>query len=232
MSDLTQLEAALGVQFTNRELLLRALTHRSYLNENTGVSADNERLEFLGDAVLDFLVGAYLFEQFPAKQEGELTTLRAALVKTRTLAGFARRLDLGTHLRLGVGEADSGGRNKNPTLCAAFEAVVGAVYLDQGLHAVRDMVTPLLEPALVQTLDQSLHIDAKSEFQVWAQARYNVTPHYDLVAAVGPDHAKQFTVRVMIGQEEWGAGHGTSKQKAAQQAAAAALARVREVEAP
>ncbi|MCO5187534.1 MAG: ribonuclease III [Anaerolineae bacterium] len=223
MNDLKQLEYSLGVRFNNTELLERALTHRSYLNEHAEISADNERLEFLGDAVLDFLVGAYLFNRFPDKQEGELTTLRAALVKTQTLAGFARQLQIDAHLRLGYGEEESGGRRKNPTLCAAFEAVIGAVYLDQGLETVRGVVTPLLEPALTTILADSLHIDAKSEFQVWAQATYNITPHYNVIAAEGPDHARKFTVQVLVGDTVWGTGSGTSKQKAAQAAAAHAL---------
>ena len=226
MNDLKQLENNLGVRFKNIELLERALTHRSYLNEHAEISADNERLEFLGDAVLDFMVGAYLFNRFPDKQEGELTTLRAALVKTPTLAGFARQLQIDTHLRLGYGEEESGGRNKNPTVCAAFEAVIGALYLDQGLEAVRNVVEPLLEPALDRILADSLHIDAKSEFQVWAQATFNTTPHYDVIAAEGPDHARQFTLQVLVGDEVWGEGSGSSKQKAAQAAAANALTKV------
>lgn len=226
MNDIKQLETNLGVRFNKVELLERALTHRSYLNEHEEVSADNERLEFLGDAVLDFLVGAYLFDRFPDKQEGELTTLRAALVKTQTLAGFARQLQIDAHLRLGYGEEESGGRRKNPTVCAAFEAVIGAVYLDQGLETVRSVVEPLLEPALTAILADSLHIDAKSEFQVWAQATFNTTPHYDVVAAEGPDHARQFTLQVVVGDTVWGTGSGTSKQKAAQAAATNALSKL------
>jgi ribonuclease-3 len=226
MSDLRALEEKLNVDVADYSLLEQALTHRSYLNENPGIALeDNERLEFLGDAVLDFVVGAYLFERFPEMDEGELTALRAALVRTRTLAGFARRVNIGPYLRLGQGEEENGGRDRPPILCAAFEAVVGAIYLDQGLPQVQLFVAPLIEPALAKIREESLHKDAKSEFQVWAQARYNVTPHYRVIASSGPDHAKVFTVQALIGDVIWGEGNGPSKQTAAQAAAAEALDR-------
>lgn len=226
MGDLLVLEARLDVDLTDYALLSRALTHRSYLNENPDEAAqDNERLEFLGDAVLDFIVGAYLYQRFPEMDEGGLTTLRAALVRTETLAGFASLLGIGTCLRLGVGEAESGGRERLPTLCAAFEAVVGAVYLDRGLEAVYPLVERLIEPALEQIMAQSLHKDAKSEFQVWAQGEYNITPHYRVINAEGPDHAKTFTVEVLIEEDVWGVGQGSSKQTAAQAAAEMALSK-------
>jgi ribonuclease III len=156
MDELRELEARLDVDITDYGLLQRALTHRSYLNESgePGLE-DNERLEFLGDAVLDFVVGAYLYARFPEMDEGELTSLRAALVRTRTLAGFARQLELGRSLRLGYGEEESGGRDRTPTLCAAFEAVIGAIYLDQGFDAVQELMERLMEPALQDILDQS-----------------------------------------------------------------------------
>ena len=226
MDDLQSLEQNLDLQFSDRSLLLRALTHRSFLNENPGTALeDNERLEFLGDAVLDFVVGAYLYNRFPEMDEGELTSLRSALVKTKTLASFARQLDIGPYLRLGFGEEENGGRDRSPILCAAFEAVVGAIYLDQGLEKVQHFVAQLADPALVKIRADSLHKDAKSEFQVWAQARYNITPHYEVIASSGPDHAKIFNVQVLIGDEDWGEGSGSSKQTAAQAAAAVALAR-------
>lgn len=224
MEDILALERRLGVSFTDYSLLRRALTHRSYLNENPDAGLlDNERLEFLGDAVLDFIVGAYLYQRFPAMDEGELTALRAALVRTRTLADFARRLGIGQCLRLGVGEEESGGRQRVPTLCAAFEAVVGAIYLDQGLDAVLPLIERLAEPALERIMAQSLHKDAKSEFQVWAQGEFNITPHYEVIREVGPDHQKTFTVQVLLGNAVWGVGQGRSKQEAAQAAARAAL---------
>lgn len=231
MDDLHALESRLGVHFNDYSLLSRALTHRSFLNENPGYALeDNERLEFLGDAVLDFIVGAYLYHHYPEMDEGELTALRAALVRSETLADFARQLDLGRYLRLGYGEAESGGRERMATLCATFEAVIGALYLDQGLEVVEELVQPMIVPALNNILAASLHKDAKSEFQVWAQARFNVTPAYQLAAAEGPDHAKIFTIRVMVGDEVWGVGEGRSKQIAAQAAAAMALERAEEVD--
>ncbi|HIP70973.1 MAG TPA: ribonuclease III, partial [Anaerolineae bacterium] len=135
MNDLSALEENLGVQFQDYSLLTRALTHRSYLNENPGMALeDNERLEFLGDAVLDFVVAAYLYHRFPEMPEGDLTSLRAALVRTTMLARFARQLEIGRFLRLGYGEVENGGRERSPILCAAFEAVIGAIYLDQGVE--------------------------------------------------------------------------------------------------
>lgn len=226
MDNLDILQEKLGFQFQDRSVLMRALTHRSYLNENSDFALeDNERLEFLGDAVLDFLVGAYLYHRFPEMDEGELTSLRAALVRAHTLADFARDWSLGESLLLGFGESESGGRERVPILCATFEAVVGAVYLDQGLEKVKELLEPLLEPTLKMILADQLHKDAKSEFQVWAQAHYAVTPHYKVVATAGPDHAKVFTVSVFVGEDSWGTGEGPSKQTAAQAAARQAMLR-------
>ncbi|MEJ2749315.1 MAG: ribonuclease III [Anaerolineae bacterium] len=232
MDNLKELEARLGLQFKDKSLLLRALTHRSYLNENPGeVLEDNERLEFLGDAVLDFLVGAYLYHRFPEMKEGDLTSLRAALVRTETLADFSRELEVGRFLLLGLGEADSGGRDRTPILCAAFEALTGAIYLDRGLEAVERLTEPLIGPALVTIMDDSLHIDAKSEFQVWAQATFNLTPRYVVVGSSGPDHAKVFTMQARVGDKVWGEGNGRSKQSAAQSAARSALQKIAAYEA-
>lgn len=231
MDDLRQLETQLGLRFNDYSLLSRALTHRSYLNENPeDALEDNERLEFLGDAVLDFVVGAYLYNRYPEMDEGELTALRASLVRTRTLADFARRYDLGRFMRLGYGEAENGGRERKAILCAGFEAVIGAIYLDQGMEPVRRLVEPLIKPTLEQIIAQALHKDAKSEFQVWGQARYNITPHYQVIKAEGPDHAKTFTVAVLLADEVWGEGQGSSKQTAAQAAAAAAMLKAEEIE--
>jgi ribonuclease-3 len=231
MDDIFELEDKLGIKFRDYSLISRALTHRSFLNENPGsILEDNERLEFLGDAVLDFVVGAYLYHQFPEMDEGDLTSLRAALVRTKTLAQFAQAWELGRFLRLGYGEDESGGRERKPILCAAFEAVIGAIYLDQGLESVVALTRPLIEPSLIKIMNDSLHKDAKSEFQVWAQARYNITPRYQVVSTSGPDHAKMFTVQVIIDTQVWGEGSGRSKQAAAQAAATAALAKAEEVD--
>jgi ribonuclease III len=223
-NDLNELEERLQLEFNDKKLLDRALTHRSYLNENPDVTQDNERLEFLGDAVLDFVVGDYLFHQLPDGAEGELTALRAALVRAPTLAKFADELEIGRFLRLGLGEDESGGRQRVPLLCATFEAVVGAIYLDQGLPAAQQFIERLIAPALIEIQTQSLHKDAKSEFQVWAQAQFNITPRYRVSAVSGPDHARRFTVQVLIGDKVWGEGQGSSKQSAAQVAARVALA--------
>jgi ribonuclease-3 len=226
MDDLKQLEERLGLRFNDYSLLTRAVTHRSYLNENPdGSLEDNERLEFLGDAVLDFSVGAYLYHRYPEMKEGELTMLRAALVRTETLAEFARKLSLGDHLRLGYGEAENGGRERPALLCGAFEAIIGAIFLDKGLTSVEMLVHSMIDPALDDILAEATHRDAKSGFQIWAQGRYNITPRYKVIAAEGPDHAKIFTVAVMLEDEIWGEGMGRSKQHAAQEAAAAALER-------
>lgn len=187
---------------------------------------DNERLEFLGDAVLDFIAGAWLFHRFPEMDEGRLTRLRAGLVRTETLAQFAESLDLGDALLLGRGEDESGGRRRASNLCGAFEALVGALFLDQGMNAAQAFAEPLLSPALDDILSRAADKDAKSMLQEWSQAELGVTPVYRTVASEGPDHAKEFTVAVLVGQTECGRGVGHSKQAAAQLAAQQALAAI------
>lgn len=219
-----ELEEKLGFSFRNRTLLIEALTHRSYLNENPeACQSDNERLEFLGDALLDFVAARYLYDRFPQMREGELTTLRAALVRSTTLARFARRLDLGRYLLLGRGEAASGGRERSPLLCAAFEALVGAILLDQGLAVSETFLLHFLEPAVDLITANHLDKDAKSELQELSQGRWRLTPVYRTVAERGPDHAKEFTIEVLIGSRVYGRGTGRNKQAAAQQAAREAL---------
>ncbi len=231
MEDLIEFSEHLGVAFRDFSLLSRALTHRSYLNENPGsVLEDNERLEFLGDAVIDFVVAGYLYHRFPEMDEGELTALRAALVRAETLAQFAQAVDLGHYLRLGLGEEENGGRTRTPLLCATFEAVMGAVYLDQGLETARPLIERTIRPMLEEIRAGQLHKDAKSEFQVWAQARFNKTPRYAVVGSQGPDHDRTFTVRELVGDVSWGEWHGRSKQAAAQAAAAEAMRRAEAVE--
>lgn len=217
-------EAASGLLFRDKTLLQRALTHRSYLNETRFLlQADNERLEFLGDAVLDFIVGEYLYNRFPEMREGMLTNLRAALVREETLATFAQHLDLGSHLMMGRGEAESGGRDRPATLCASFEALVGALYLDQDLEAVKRLLFALVEPALPQFVDIAAYKDAKSRLQEWSQNTFRATPRYQMAQANGPDHDKQFTVHAVIDGHVWGIGYGRSKQVASMAAAANAL---------
>lgn len=186
---------------------------------------DNERLEFLGDAVLDFITGAFLYNRFPEMSEGQLTRLRAALVRTEQLADFAAALGVGEVMRLGRGEAEAGGRARQRLLCATFEAVVGALYLDSGLPTVRGFIEPLLASAAEQVLATQADVDSKSLLQEWAQAELGYTPYYRTVEMAGPDHAKVFTVEVTIGGDAYGSGQGRNKQAAAQAAAAEALRR-------
>ena len=221
--DFSQLQARLGMQFHNPALLEQALTHSSYRNENPECKADNERLEFLGDAVLDLVTARYLYEHHPALHEGELTRLRAALVRTEQLAELARSFELGKALRVGRGEAETGGRARDTLLCCAFEALLGALYLDSGEAAVCAWVEPLLAQQSAIILTSQAHIDSKSELQEWAQANGGATPVYNTIDEQGPDHAKQFTVQVLIAGKPHGTGSGRSKQAAAQAAAQAAL---------
>ncbi len=213
--------------FKNPTLLTHALTHRSYLNEHPEVEPeDNERLEFLGDAVLDFVVANWLFRRHPDFNEGRLTSIRAALVRAEKLSELANQIGLGEHLRLGKGESGSGGRTRQTLLADAFEALIGALYLDQGIRAVQSWLAPLIKDEIETIITAQGDRDAKSALQEWSQALRRITPHYHTVGETGPDHAKQFTVAVFIGEEEVGRGEGPSKQSAAQAAAANALQRL------
>jgi ribonuclease-3 len=224
MADIFEAEKKLNLTFANKALLQRALTHRSYLNENPDYPLeDNERLEFLGDAVLDFVTGEYLYHRFPEMPEGRLTNLRSALVRTETLAHFASNLNLGDYLFLGRGEEESGGRRRPAILCDAFEALIGALYLDSGLEMARQFVYQVIDPALQEILASDIDKDAKSRLQEVAQSHYQLTPTYRTVKEQGPDHAKEFTVEALIGDKIYGRGTGFSKQNAAQAAAQQAL---------
>jgi ribonuclease III len=218
-----EISQQLGLKFNNILLLIRAFTHRSYLNENPDALEDNERLEFLGDAVLDFLVGAWLYNRFPEMPEGYLTRLRSAIVRTDQLAKFAQELELGEYMRLGRGENEGGGREKPGLLCATFEALIGALYLDQGIDVVQKYIAPMLEEAAKQILSAQKDKDPKSLLQEWAQSQGFGTPLYRLVSSHGPDHAKVFEVEVLINNEKYGQGIGHSKQVATKAAAQAAL---------
>ena len=213
----------LGLTFKDPRLLVRALTHRSYLNEHPEALEDNERLEFLGDAVLDFLVGEWLYHRFPEMPEGDLTRLRAALVCRDQLAAFACQIGLQHALLLGHGEAANGGRDRPTTLSATFEALVGALYLDQGLEAVQRFMLPLLEPAIKRILEARLDEDPKSRLQEWAQAQGYRTPTYHILEVRGPDHAREFDIEVRIEGRPYGRGKGPSKREASKAAAADAL---------
>ncbi|MDX2160173.1 MAG: ribonuclease III [bacterium] len=205
-------------------LLVQALTHRSFVNEHENASTgDNERLEFLGDAVIGFLAGEWLFNRYPGMLEGDLTRLRAALVQRESLAALARQARLGEALRMGKGEEANGGRDRDTILCDAFEAVVGALFLDQGMDATRAFVLPRLEKRLETVLSAQSDKDARSLLQEWSQSAYSLIPQYAIVEATGPDHEKVFTVEVTIGAKVAGRGEGRSKQVAAQAAAREAL---------
>jgi len=221
---LNSFQSRLGIRFRRPELLREALTHSSYVNEQpTQFMADNERLEFLGDAVLDFIVADELFRRYPTAREGTLTSMRAAIVRTDSLARASNRIDLGDHLFLGHGEEASGGRHRAANLCAASEAVIGAVYLDQGIEQARALVQKLLGD-LIESLEAPGPRDAKSLLQEQVQARLHLTPVYRTVAQMGPDHAKEFVVEVLVGDRVVGRGTGPSKQAAEQAAAQSALA--------
>ena len=220
-------------EFRDQRLLTRALTHASWANEHDPELApesagsgpgDNERLEFLGDAVLDFVAGAWLFQRFPEFEEGRLTRVRAALVRATSLARFADAAGLPGKLRLGKGEAESG-RTRTNILADAFEALLGALYLDQGTDAVRRFLEPLLEAAMPAILSENLDRDFKTRLQEWSQAYFSVTPRYKLVSTTGPDHARVFTSEVWLGDLLAATGAGQSKQVAEQVAAREAVAR-------
>lgn len=223
-------EKILGIQFNDPGLLTQALTHRSFVNEYDGEEKifDNERMEFLGDAILDVIVADMLFKRFPDVSEGELTQLRAALVKTEALAGLAVKFNLGTYLRIGRGEENSGGRERQNNLCRGFEAVIGAMYLDSDIKTVEEFILPSLSELLDYVLEHNLHIDARSQLQERIQATLSITPSYRVAGADGPDHAKEFQVEVIIGETIIGTGVGTSKRSAAQEAARAALQHLEE----
>lgn len=227
MSTLTELQEVIGFPFEDDSLLREALVHRSYLNENPSFpSADNQRLEFLGDALLDFVAGDYLYRRYPKMREGELTSLRAALVKEETLARFAQILDLGRYLYLGRGEEESEGRERPSLLADAFEALVGALYLDGGLTTAERFILRFLEPETERIVAQGELRDYKSLFQEEAQRRFQATPLYRTIDERGPDHNKVFTVEVLIEEKVYGRGEGTSKQAAEQEAARQALEKI------
>lgn len=227
--NLDRLQRTLAYTFNQPALLLQALTHPSYAHEHileSGEAAHNQRLEFLGDAVLDFLVAAWLYRTFPDLSEGVLTRLRATLVRTDSLASLAQSLGVGEALRLGHGEEANGGRERPANLCDALEAIVGALYLDGGLDAVWHSLGPWFEREVQRILLSESYVDAKSRYQEWAQSELGVTPVYRIVAEEGPDHAKAFTAQVLVGDQVTGQGTGRSKRAAEQAAALDALQRL------
>ncbi|MDO8425230.1 MAG: ribonuclease III [bacterium] len=214
------LEEELGVQFQEQKHLTEALTHRSYLNEHPEHPTDhNERLEFLGDAVIELVVTEYLFASFPKKPEGELTNWRAALVNANMLSDVCRALNVEPFLLLSKGEAKETGKARAYILANAFESLVGAMYMDQGWGMAKEFLLRVLLPKLPEILKTGAHIDAKSRFQEIAQERMGITPNYRVLKEEGPDHAKRFTVGIFLKSEQVATGDGTSKQEAQMSAA-------------
>ncbi len=222
--DLASLEEILGVVFTDKELLLSAITHRSYLNEHRNATQDhNERLEFLGDAVLELVVTDYLFKTYADKPEGELTAIRAALVNTVSLSATSEALGVNQYLLMSKGEAKDEGRARQYILANVFEAFIGAIYLDQGFDTARTFIARELFGKTDEIVKKKLWQDAKSRFQELGQEHASVTPTYQLMSQSGPDHDRVFTVGVFLRNEKIAEGQGRSKQEAEQAAAEKAL---------
>lgn len=220
------LEAGIGYRFVNRDLLAESLTHRSWVNEHRGGEgvSDNERLEFLGDAVLGLLVGKMLFARFPRSREGVLARMKASLVGEETLAALAAARGLGRHLLLGRGEERSGGRERRSLLANAYEALLAAVYLDGGLEPAERIVEQDFAPLLAGIASGATGRDFKTEFQELVQTRFGTVPTYELITADGPPHDRRFTVAAMVAGERMGEGSGRSKKEAEQAAARQGIA--------
>jgi ribonuclease III len=222
--NLEKLESLIDHQFKNQNLLKEALTHRSYLNENPGWQVPhNERLEFLGDAVLELATTETLFEQFPKEPEGKLTTLRAALVNYQMLARLSKQISLENFILMSRGEAKDTGRARAVILANAMEALIGAIYLDGGYAAAKKFVEKFILPETAEVLQKKLYRDPKSLLQEKSQAELKVTPSYQLLSESGPDHQKIFTVGVYVGEKKISEGKGFSKQEAEVDAARKAL---------
>ena len=224
MPDFTEFEKTIGITFVNKELLKQAFLHRSYLNENRSVNIEhNERIEFLREAVLELVVTDFLFHRFPKQTEGDLTAYRSALVNTTTLSAVASSLNMGNYLLLSKGEARDMGRARQYILANTYEALVGALYLDQGYEGVRGFIERTVLPLIDEIIEKRLWQDHKSLFQEKAQEKANTTPSYKTLREEGPDHGRHFIVGVFLGEEQIASGEGMSKQEAEQNAAEKAL---------
>jgi len=221
-NNLFDLSKQLGITFNNPALLEQAFVHRSYLNEHEFPLGHNERLEFLGDAVLELVVSEYLYKKLPDRPEGELTAIRAALVRRETLKEMADELEFHKYLKLSRGEAKSAA-NQAAILSNTVEALIGAIYLDQNIAAAEKFINQYLIPKTNAIIQAQAYIDAKSHLQEIAQEKDGLTPTYQVISASGPDHNKSFEIAVFIGDKEWGRGTGNSKQTAEMAAAADAL---------
>jgi ribonuclease-3 len=220
MSTIKDFEEVIGVSFSNASLIEQAFTHRSFLNEHKGETlGHNERLEFLGDAVLELATTDRLYRAYPDAPEGELTAYRAALVNTQSLASIAEELKLNEFIKLSKGESKDTGRARQFILANAVEAVIGAIYLDKGYEAAEQFIAKYFYPKLDEIIEKRLWQDSKSAFQEKAQEKVSVTPEYQVISEEGPDHDKTFTVGVFLGDEEVAKGSGSSKQEAEQEAA-------------
>jgi len=227
LTDLGALQQILGISFNDPSLLEQALVHSSYINENPCLaSTSNERLEFLGDAILDMVVAEKLYQDCPQLNEGEMTKLRSALVRQDTLFRMAKTVKLGDYLYLGKGEEAGGGRNKPANLAGALEAVIAAIFLDQGLASARSFILGLLDKELQKVISQGTRADYKSQLQEFIQARWQQTPTYHVIESTGPDHDKRFTVEVKVGETVLGSGSGKGKRRAETEAARSALNRL------
>ncbi len=225
MAELAALETKLGYTFKDKRLLETAFTHRSYLNENRTLGREhNERLEFLGDAVLELVVTEFLYTKYPQKPEGELTAFRAALVNTQSIAGAGTKLGINDYLMLSKGESKDTGRARLIILANAFEALIGALYLDSGYETAKKFIADQLFHKTDEVVEKGLWQDAKSKLQEIAQEREGITPTYQVVSQAGPDHDKTFLIGAFIGTERLATGEGRSKQEAEQDAAQKALA--------
>jgi ribonuclease III len=224
---LAELESAINYRFTNRLLLEEAVTHRSFLNEaGANMVRDNERLEFFGDAVIDFFLSRALLDRFPDSREGDLTRIRASVVGEESLGNLARQIKLGRYLRLGRGEEKSGGREKRSILADAYEALLAAVYLDGGIAPAQGIVEAHFGPLLETGAGTSIGRDCKTEFQELAQSLFGTVPRYVHKKPEGPDHARIFTVQAFVGEELLGEGSGRTKKEAEQEAARLGLERL------
>lgn len=222
-NDFTDLLNTLHLRFRNPKLIQQAFLHRSYLNEVKTDMQSNERLEFLGDSILSLVISHHLYSLRPGDTEGELTNLRAHIVKTPSLAKASEKLNLGQYLSLSKGEELSGGRNNPQLLANTYEALLGSLFLDQGLEAVKSVVNETLLPLFEQELKSGPPKDAKSSLQELVQQKFKESPHYKILETKGPDHAKYFIVAVYVAKKEAGRGEGNSKQIAEEQAANQAL---------
>ncbi len=224
MKDFSVLEKKLNIEFNNKDFLIQAFVHRSYLNENPGFHlSHNERLEFLGDAVLELVVTESLYREYPDKSEGELTNWRAALVNSKILSRIASELGFNDFLLLSKGESKETGKARRYILANTFEAVIGAIYLDKGYKVCQEFIKKHLLKELPLIIEKGLYKDAKSRFQEEAQERIGVTPTYKVLKEWGPDHAKHFVIGAFLGNELIAEGEGSSKQEAEEQAAEKAL---------